>query len=116
MKMTHLVTLSALILGTLAIGTASAEGKGMKTRARNENAHMQQGVKSGSLTRDEAKELRQERRQIRQMARESAQDGMTKEERKQIRQGQKEHGQNIYEAKHNEEVSTQNQESEEVAE
>jgi polyhydroxyalkanoate synthesis regulator phasin len=74
---------------------------GVNRRERKQKARIKQGVKSGELTKDEAKELRQDQREIRQKEREMKSDGtLTKDERKELHQDLKESSQNIYEEKH----------------
>jgi len=67
----------------------------------NQSNRIDQGVKSGELTRGEAKELRAEQKQIAGMIGEAFADGqLTKAERQEIRGAQRDASKNIYENKH----------------
>lgn len=77
---------------------------GVNRRERHERKRIKQGVKSGELTKEEAKELRQEQREIHQKEREMKSDGtLTKDERKELHQDMNDASKNIYEEKHDSE-------------
>ncbi|MCK6544743.1 hypothetical protein L6R52_02665 [Myxococcota bacterium] len=70
-------------------------------RTHFQSHRIDQGVKSGELTRDETRELRAQQREIRGEIRDARSDGqVTKEERQQIRELQNEASRDIYQAKH----------------
>jgi len=74
---------------------------GVNQRQRNEQNRIGQGVRSGELTRDEAKGLRGEQRDIRQEERAYKSDGkLTRDERQDLHQDQNGASRNIYAEKH----------------
>lgn len=99
------ITLS-ILLATLVIvaGQASAErphDPGVNTRQHRQGHRVEQGVRSGELTRDEARGLREQRRAIRQEERTYKADGqLTREERKDLHQDLNDLSKDIYNEKH----------------
>jgi hypothetical protein len=84
---------------------AAVRDPGVNARQRNQHDRIAQGVRSGSLTKDEAKGLRDEQRTIRQEERQYKSDGMlTREERKDLRQDLDVASRNIYSEKHDAET------------
>ncbi len=80
---------------------AAVRDPGVNTRQHNQHGGIAQGVRSGELTKDEAKGLRTEQRSIRQEERQYKSDGtLTKDERKDLHQGLNEASRNIYGEKH----------------
>ena len=91
-------TTISLLLASLTIfaGQAFAEqgarhhrprDPGVNQRQHNQQHRTQQGVRSGQLTKEEAKDLRSEQKAIRQEERAYKSDGkLTKEERKDLHQ------------------------------
>jgi hypothetical protein len=81
-----------LLIGALCMTfglSADALGQGR-------NSGIRRGVRSGQLTRDEARQLRQNRRQIRQERRTYRSDGtLTRDERRDLRHDRRELGRNI---------------------
>lgn len=74
-------------------------------RQANQTGRIVNGVKSGELTHDEAQELRDGRREIRQTEQEYKADGtLTRDERIDLHQDLNQQSHDIYEAKHNEET------------
>lgn len=74
---------------------------GVNARQHVQGERVQQGVRSGELTRDEVKELNQERKSIRQEERAYKSDGvLTGAERKDLHQDLNQASKNIYEQKH----------------
>jgi len=77
---------------------------GVNQRQRNERHRIAQGVRSGELTRDEAKGLRSDQRDIRREEREYKSDGvLTRDERRDLHQDLNEASRNIYAQKHDDE-------------
>jgi hypothetical protein len=77
---------------------------GVNQRQRNEQLRIAQGARSGELTRDEARGLRSEQRDIRRDEREYKSDGVfTRDERRDLRGDQNEASRNIYAEKHDDE-------------
>jgi polyhydroxyalkanoate synthesis regulator phasin len=74
---------------------------GVNARQRNQQGLIAQGVRSGELTKEEAKGLAQEQRSIRQEERQYKADGvLTKDERKDLHQDLNAASRNIYNEKH----------------
>ncbi len=74
---------------------------GVNQRQRNEQNRIAQGARSGELTRNEAKGLRSEQRDIRQEERAYKSDGkLTRDERQDLHQDQNVASRNIYAEKH----------------
>jgi Skp family chaperone for outer membrane proteins len=83
---------------------AAVRDPGVNERQANQTARIQQGVKSGELTHDEAQELRTERRDIRDLEHTYKEDGsLTRDERQDLHQQLNQQSHEIYEEKHDEE-------------
>ena len=103
-----------LVSLTLLAGQAHAErdarhqrtrDPGVNHRQHDQDQRIRQGVQSGQLTRDEAKDLRSEQRAIRQEERAYKSDGrLTKEERRDLHQDMNDLSKDIYQEKHDGEV------------
>ena len=77
---------------------------GVNKRQNNQRQRINQGVRGGELTRDEARTLREEQRDVRKLEREYKSDGtLTRAERRDLHREQNEASQNIREEKHNSE-------------
>lgn len=99
--------MALMFVGAMGL-TLSAEAKGgTRTPLANKRMHkqkkrIQQGVKSGELTKDEAKELVQDHKALRQEIKNDKSDGkVTKEERQQIQKDLNAESKKIYDLKHN---------------
>lgn len=78
---------------------------GVNARQHNQHDRIAQGVRSGSLTKDEAKGLRDEQRSIRQDERQYKSDGtLSRDERKDLHQDLNAASRNVYNEKHDAEV------------
>jgi len=78
---------------------------GVNQRQANQTGRIVNGVKTGELTHDEAAELRDGRREIRQTEQAYKADGaLTRDERIDLHQDLNQQSKDIYEAKHNEET------------
>ena len=78
---------------------------GVNRRQGNQTGRIAQGVKSGELTQAEAQELREGRRDIRELEREYKSDGtLTRDERQDLHQQLNQQSREIYEEKHDEET------------
>lgn len=76
--------------------TPGAAGRQMHQKSR-----INQGIKSGELTKDEAKDLREGEKEIRDMKKDARSDGtVTQEERKELNRELNEQSKEIYEEKH----------------
>lgn len=110
MKSIHTKLLFAAAVSALGLGATSAHADhrprdpGVNARQHMQQDRIRQGVRSGSLTREEAQALRQEGREIRQLEREYRSDGvLTREERKTLHQELNERSRDIYREKHDSE-------------
>ena len=96
----------AVIVGILIVAFAAPvfadqKSRGVDRREHRQKQRIKQGVKSGELTREEARGLRQEQREIRAKEREMKSDGVvTREERKELHQDLNEASKHIAEEKH----------------
>lgn len=107
MTATLLISAAVSILAFNA-ATAYAEHRprdpGVNARQHVQEDRVRQGVRSGSLTREEARGLRQEGREIRQLEREYKSDGvLSRDERKSLYQELNERSRAIYVEKHDDE-------------
>jgi len=119
MKKTLAMAMAALILGlsgvvyaettvaaasntTVGAGSGSTKTPKIRKRARRQGARVLQGVKSGELTKDEVKDLRESKKAIRDKVKDAKSDGkVTLEERKDIHKDLNDRSKDIYEKKHN---------------
>jgi CRISPR/Cas system-associated endoribonuclease Cas2 len=84
---------------------AAMRDPGVNARQHNQHDRVAQGVRSGSLTKDEAQGLRAEQRAIRQEERQYKSDGtLTRDERKDLHQDLNAASRSIYSEKHDAEV------------
>lgn len=96
------VKLLTAAIVTLALSVNSADAQTIRGKAQNQRQRIKQGVKSGELTKAEAKNVINDQREIRQEVKEAKADGVvTKEERKDIKQDQRQASRKIYRKKHN---------------
>ena len=83
---------------------AAVRDPAINQRQANQAGRVVQGVKSGELTRGEAQELREERRDIRDLERDYKADGaLTREERRDLNQQLDQNSREIFEEKHDDE-------------
>jgi hypothetical protein len=110
MKTLNKTLMAFFVLGGLAVAATSAQAEPRHSprdptingHQRAQHDRIRQGVRSGSLTKDEAKNLSTEQRSIRQEERQYKSDGkMTHEERQDLRQDERAASKDIYQAKHN---------------
>lgn len=102
-----LIIISSLVASAFLMNTASAGVKDPQINHRQHNQHerIAQGVKSGELTRVEAKDLRGDQRELRQKERAYKSDGqLTKAERVDLHKDLNANSKEIYADKHNVEV------------
>ena len=96
-QMVLLVMLTAFISPVFA-GT---DDPGVNKRQHRQKDRIKQGVRSGELTKEEAKSLRGEQKAIREKERAYKSDGnLTKDERKELHQESNESSKHIAEEKH----------------
>jgi uncharacterized membrane protein YebE (DUF533 family) len=97
MKMKFLLIL-AIIFGS-GICTTNAQ---IKHRSLNQHHRINEGVKSGELTKTEAHHLRKDQKNIHQAAKAARSDGkITRRERKNIKKEERRNSGEIYRKKHN---------------
>lgn len=78
---------------------------GVNQRQQNQTGRIVDGVKTGELTHDEAQDLRDGRREIRQTEQQYKADGsLTRDERIDLHQDLNQQSRDIHEAKHNEQT------------
>lgn len=104
--MTALGMLLALTMTSFAYDFGSKNRlRGARQREHEQQQRIRQGIRSGELTKGEARSLEQEQRHINQDIRDARQDGVvTKFERRDIQQDQNRASHDIYRKKHNERV------------
>ncbi|WP_129775541.1 hypothetical protein [Peristeroidobacter soli] len=84
---------------------AAVRDPGVNQRQANQTGRIVNGVKTGELTHDEAQELRDGRREIRQTEQAYKADGtLTRDERIDLHQDLNQQSHDIYDAKHNEQT------------
>lgn len=89
----------AALVAFFSTATISANAQ---TTTKQERQRIKQGVKSGELTKAEAKNLRQDQKEIRQEKKAAKADGtVTKAERKEIRKDKRKASREIFRKKHN---------------
>lgn len=102
--MKALIAALAVVGIAAVVATAQAEGTrdpGVNARQHHQRDRIGQGARSGELTRDEAKGLRQEERAIRREEREYKSDGkLTRAERRDLHRDQNKVSRDIYKEKH----------------
>ncbi len=94
----------SLIASAFVLNTAYAGDKDPRVNARQHHQHerIAQGVKSGELTRSEAKDLRGDQKELRQKERAYKADGqLTKAERVDLHKDLNANSKEIYADKHN---------------
>ena len=85
----------------MALGITSVNAQ-IRQTAKHQHQRIQQGVKSGELTKSEAANLRNDQKDIRTEAKDAKADGnVTRDERVTIKQDQKQESRKIFRKKHN---------------
>lgn len=96
------VKLLAAAIVAFALSVNVADAQTIRKNAKQERRRIAQGVKSGELTKSEAKNVINDQKEIRQEVKAAKSDGtVTKEERKDIKQDQRQASRKIYRKKHN---------------
>src|ERR687893_999811 len=87
MKKILLLSVMALLLG----GATEASAQWRRDDNRSDRQRIRRGIRSGQLTREEARQIRERQRQIRAERRTYRSDGViTREERREIRRDERE--------------------------
>lgn len=96
--------MAVLISATLATSAmAGTRDPRVNHRQHNQHERIGQGVKSGELTKGEARDLRGDQKDIRQEEQQFKSDGkLTKDERQELHQDQNAASKEIYQEKHDE--------------
>jgi hypothetical protein len=103
MKNKLLISILGLTLSSLLVSSAFAGTRDPRInhRQHNQHARIAQGVKSGELTKAEAKDLRGDQKELRQEEAAYKADGkLTKVERKDLHEDLNENSKEIYQEKH----------------
>jgi Skp family chaperone for outer membrane proteins len=96
------IALSSLLASSAFAGTRDHR---VNHRQHKQHARIAQGVKSGELTKSEAKDLRGDQRELRQEEKAYKADGqLTKAERKDLHEDLNENSKEIYQEKHDAET------------
>ena len=107
MKKTSSILIAVVIslfvgLSAMAQTTPGTRTQHINRRQHEQQARIRQGVRSGELTRGEARRLERNERQIRQEERAARADGVvTREERREINKDLNKTNRRVYRAKHN---------------
>lgn len=103
MKAIRLITMAmALTMLTVAVASAHAATPRVNQRQANQHARIQQGVRSGELTRGETARLRAGQRHVNRVERRVKADGVvTRGERARLNHAQNVQSRNIARLKHN---------------
>ena len=92
------ITAVAIVIA-LSITNANAQ---IRQTARHQHQRIQQGVRSGELTKSEVANLRNDQKNIRLEAKDAKADGVvTRDEKIAIRQDQRQESREIFRKKHN---------------
>ncbi len=98
---TTLLTIALLGISLSAYADRGTRDPGVNDRQHNQTDRIKQGVRSGELTRNEAHELREDRRDIKQLEKAYKSDGtLTGTERRDLHHELNQNSQNIYQQKH----------------
>jgi hypothetical protein len=93
--------LFTVLIGSFVLSTVAYAERPSKRGALNQHRRIEQGIKSGKLTPEEAQQLKEEQKNIKNMKAKAKADGVvTKEEKMQIRQARKQASEHIYKEKH----------------
>jgi hypothetical protein len=85
----------------LALGVTSANAQ-IRKHARNQHERIHQGVKSGELTKREAKNVKEDQKDLHQDIKLAKSDGkISRSERKIVRKEERKDSREIYRKKHN---------------
>ena len=100
MKKTIMITIATMVCGLLITTQASAGV--FQKRSKNQKLRIRHGIKTGQLTRGEARFLKQEQRRIHRIKRIYWSDGrLTYKERRRLEKLQNKASRHIYRFKHN---------------
>ena len=101
MKTSFYLTVTALVAAAVCADGAGIRDRGVNARQRNQQERIAEGVRSGELTKSEAKGLEKEERNVRQEERQFKSDGkLTPAERKDLNQDLNKVSRDIYNQKH----------------
>jgi polyhydroxyalkanoate synthesis regulator phasin len=101
------IVILSLVASSFLVGTAYAGNRDHRVnhRQHNQHARIAQGVKSGELNKDEAKDLHEDQKELRKKEKAYKADGqLTKDERKDLHKDLNENSKEIYDEKHDDET------------
>ena len=99
--MSRLILTVVLFSSFMFSGIIVAQDQPIKNRMGKQHQRIEQGVKSGELTKEEVQQLKDEQKNIRAMKEKAKADGVvTKEEKQQIRAARKTASEHISQEKH----------------
>jgi len=102
---TSLMIAGSLVLAMTTTFAAGVRDRGVNARQREQQARIQQGVRSGELTKSETQDLRKEEKDVRTEERQFKSDGkLTAEERQKLHSDLNKTSKDIYTDKHNADV------------
>lgn len=97
----RMMVMTGLVVALAAPAFAGPQTPGVDKRERHQQQRIREGVKSGELTKREARKLEREQAKIRKEERAMKSDGVvTKEERKELHQDLNEASKHIAKEKH----------------
>jgi len=103
-KKLTVLAVAGLFLTVTATGSFAEPGTndpGVNARQSNQQQRIQEGVKSGELTKEERRKLRKEQRELRRQERAAKRDGtLTGQERRDLHKKQNQMSKDIYQEKH----------------
>jgi len=101
MKLANLLVGTALIVAAFSVAAQATSTPRVDTRQDNQGKRIEQGVKSGELTKREARRLKRGQHHVQNMENRATADGVvTKKERAQIEQAQDRQSKRIARQKH----------------
>jgi len=102
---TSVIIAGSLVLALTTTFAAGVRDRGVNARQREQQARIQQGVRSGELTKSETQDLRKEEKDVRTEERQFKADGkLTAEERQKLHTDLNKTSRDIYTDKHNADV------------
>lgn len=99
-RFAQLAAATALVLGAGALTVDAARADTFTDRMGNQRDRIEQGVESGDLTRNEARKLRAQQRDLRETRQDLAEDGLTDRERRVLRRQYDRQSDRIYDQRH----------------
>lgn len=109
MPLSRLLTVIATVITLSGLAVIEAKADQTDTRQKRQRKRIQQGVKEGEISKDEAKKLRKGNRRVKRMEKKAKKDGtVTKKEKRKLNKAQNKQSKRIHKAKNNEEKKEEN--------